>query len=52
MQLEPLMTYHVDLKPPVEIGKGPMGTRIVFDVLGGSAEGPRCSILHIGANLQ
>jgi len=41
MQLEPLMTYHVDLKPPVEIGKGPMGTRIVFDVLGGSAEGPR-----------
>ena len=41
MKLEPLMTYHVDLKPPVEIGAGPLGTRIVFDVLGGSAEGPR-----------
>jgi hypothetical protein len=35
------MTYHVDLKPPVEIGAGPLGTRVVYDVLGGSAEGPR-----------
>ena len=25
MKLEPLMTLHVDLKPPVEIGNGPTG---------------------------
>jgi hypothetical protein len=43
MQLVPLMTYHADLKQPVEIGKGPHGNRMIFDVIGGSAEGPRIS---------
>jgi hypothetical protein len=41
MKLEPLMTYRADLKPPVEVGAGPFGTRTIFDVIGGSAEGPR-----------
>ena len=41
MKLEPLMNCHVDLKPPVEVGKGPHGTRTIFDVLDGTAEGPR-----------
>lgn len=41
MKLEPLMTYRVDLKPPVDVGKGPFGTRTIFDVVGGHAEGPR-----------
>ncbi|MCP3982929.1 MAG: DUF3237 domain-containing protein [bacterium] len=41
MKLEPLMTCHVDLKPPVQVGKGPHGTRTIFDVVGGTAEGAR-----------
>ena len=41
MKLEYLMTYRADLKPPVEIGAGPFGTRAIYDVLGGTAEGPR-----------
>ncbi|MCP4037275.1 MAG: DUF3237 domain-containing protein [bacterium] len=41
MKLELLMTYRADLKPPVEVGKGPFGTRSIFDVVGGRAEGPR-----------
>ncbi len=41
MKLEPLMTYRADLKPPVEVGAGPFGTRTIFDVTGGTAEGPR-----------
>ncbi len=41
MKLEFLMSYHVDLKPPVEVGTGPFGTRLIFDVSAGTAEGPR-----------
>jgi hypothetical protein len=52
VKLELLMTYHADLKPPVEIGAGPLGTRIVYDVLGGRAEGPRLRgrLLESGAD--
>jgi len=41
MKLEHLMDYHVDLKPPVDVGRGPLGNRSIFDVVGGHAEGPR-----------
>jgi hypothetical protein len=41
MKLEHLVTYRADLKPPVAVGKGPLGTRTIFDVTGGTAEGPR-----------
>jgi hypothetical protein len=41
MKLEPLMTVHADLKPPVDLGAGPYGTRLVFDVTGGHFEGAR-----------
>ncbi len=41
MKLEPLMTVRADLKPPVDIGTGPYGTRLVFDVTGGHFEGAR-----------
>ena len=41
MKLEPLMTIHADLKPPVDHGAGPSGTRLVFDVTGGHFEGAR-----------
>jgi len=41
MKLVPLMTVHGDLRPPAEIGTGPYGTRLVFDVSGGHFEGTR-----------
>ena len=41
MKLEHLVTYRADLKPPLEVGAGPFGTRSIFDVIGGTAEGPR-----------
>jgi hypothetical protein len=40
-ELEYLMTYRADLKPPVEIGAVPFGNRRIFDVTGGTFEGPR-----------
>ncbi len=41
MKLEHIMTYHADLKPVVEVGVGPFGSRNIFDVTGGSFEGPK-----------
>jgi len=35
------MTYRADLKPAVNIGAGPVGTRQIFDVTGGAFEGPK-----------
>jgi hypothetical protein len=54
MKLEPLMTVHADLKPPVDIGMGPYGTRLVFDVTGGHFEGARLrgTLLSSGGDWQ
>src|SRR5262245_59485970 len=41
MKLKRLLTLHADLKTPVEIGTGPCGARMVFNVSGGTFEGPR-----------
>jgi hypothetical protein len=41
MQLEYLATYHADLKDPQEIGKAQFGTRAIYDVTGGTVEGPK-----------
>jgi len=40
-RLEYLMTYRADLKDPIDIGAVPSGNRRIFDVTGGSFEGPR-----------
>jgi hypothetical protein len=40
-RLEYLLTFRADLKPPVEVGAVPGGSRRIFDILGGSFEGPR-----------
>jgi hypothetical protein len=40
-ELEYLMTYRAEVKEPVEIGAVPSGSRQIFDVTGGSFEGPR-----------
>ena len=51
-KLEYLMTFTADLKPPVDIGGGPAGTRQIYDVTGGSFEGPRLkgSVLASGGD--
>ncbi len=41
MKLELLATVRANLKAPVKIGAGPYGTRNVYDVTGGTFEGPR-----------
>ena len=41
MKLEPLMNYHATLTPPLEVGKGPFGNRIIVEVDGGVFEGPK-----------
>ncbi len=51
-KLEYLMTFKADLKPPVDVGGGPSGTRQIYDVTGGSFEGPRLkgSVLASGGD--
>ncbi len=41
MQLEYECTYHATLKQPVVVGPTPYGTRMIFEVTGGSFEGKR-----------
>ncbi|HJL61334.1 MAG TPA: DUF3237 domain-containing protein [Pseudomonadales bacterium] len=52
MKLEPLMTMYADLKDSVEVGEGPSGNRIIFDVTGGHFEGEKLKgkILASGAD--
>jgi hypothetical protein len=40
MKLEPIMTYRAELAPPQVVGKTPFGTRQIFEVTGGTFEGP------------
>lgn len=49
MDLVHEMTYHAMLRPPLAIGTGPTGTRMVFDVIGGALEGPRLRGKFVGA---
>jgi len=37
--LEYEFTYRAQLKPPVAIGPGPYGTRMFFEIAGGTVEG-------------
>jgi len=41
VKLEYLMTYRAELKPPVDVGRGPLGARQIYDVTGGTFEGPK-----------
>ncbi|MEH6542509.1 MAG: DUF3237 domain-containing protein [Porticoccaceae bacterium] len=41
MKLKPLLTMHADLKPPVDVGPGPYGNRMIFDVIGGTFTGDK-----------
>ncbi|MGE0760955.1 MAG: DUF3237 domain-containing protein [Pirellulaceae bacterium] len=41
MKLKPLMHAHFDLREPFNVGCGPFGKRVVYDVTGGTFEGDR-----------
>jgi hypothetical protein len=41
MKCEFLLTYRAELKPAVEVGAVAFGTRLFFEVTGGTFEGPR-----------
>jgi len=41
MNLEYELTYNATLRDPVAVGPGPYGTRLVYEVTGGSVDGKR-----------
>ena len=41
MKLKPLCEVHFDLSSPLEIGDGPFGRRVIYDVTGGTFVGER-----------
>jgi hypothetical protein len=43
VKLRHMMTFRVDLQPPINIGRGPVALRRIFDVRGGTFKGPRLS---------
>ena len=43
LKLEYEFTYRASLKPPLEVGTGPYGARLFFEVIEGSFEGKRLS---------
>jgi len=49
LELVPLCTLHVQLKPPIEVGAGPAGTRLIFEVESVKIEGDRLSGEMAGA---
>ena len=49
MDLVHEMTYHAMLRPPLAVGTGPFGTRMVFEAISGVLEGPRMRGKFVGA---
>ena len=41
LHIVPEFTYRAEIKPPLEVGQGPFGTRMIFEITGGRAEGDR-----------
>lgn len=41
IKTEHLLDMAIDLHPPLDIGSGPFGQRVLFEAAGGSFEGPR-----------
>ncbi|MCE2487261.1 MAG: DUF3237 domain-containing protein [Desulfurellaceae bacterium] len=52
MHLEHLFDWTAEFRTPTTVGRGPLGQRIVADILGGSFSGPRLSgkVLPSGAD--
>ena len=41
IELVPLCTMRVQLKPPIELGAGPAGTRLIIEAASAQVEGDR-----------
>ena len=41
IELVPLCTLHIQLKPPIEVGAGPHGTRLILEVASAQIKGDR-----------
>ncbi|WP_433508155.1 DUF3237 domain-containing protein [Pseudonocardia halophobica] len=41
IELVPLCTVRIQVKPPIEVGSGPAGTRLVFELASSKIEGDR-----------
>jgi hypothetical protein len=48
VELVPLCTVHVQLKPAIEVGTGPAGTRLIFEVESAELKGDRLSAQMAG----
>ncbi len=49
LELVPLCTLHIQLKPPIEVGAGPAGRRLIFEFESVKIEGGRLSGEMAGA---
>ena len=49
IELLPLCTMRVQLKPPIEVGTGPAGTRLIFEAESAKFDGERFSGKMVGA---
>jgi len=49
IELVPLCTLHVQLKPPIEVGAGPCGTRVIVEVASTVVKGDRLRGEMVGA---
>jgi hypothetical protein len=49
IELVPLCTLHVQAKPPIEVGAGCAGTRVIFELAGIQAKGDRLNAEMAGA---
>jgi Protein of unknown function (DUF3237) len=49
IELVPLCTLQVQLKPPIDVGAGPHGTRLIFEVASAQVKGDRLSGEMLGS---
>ena len=45
LELVPLCTAHIQLNPPLEVGTGPAGTRLIFEAQSAKLEGERLTAM-------
>jgi hypothetical protein len=49
IELVPLCTIHLQARPPIEVGAGPAGTRMIFEITSVQVKGDRLNGEMLGA---
>jgi hypothetical protein len=49
IELLPLCTIRIQLKPPIDVGAGPAGTRMIFELASAQVKGDRLAGAMLGA---